>query len=212
MVRLSSASTSGCVAKSFETVVSACAITSRTVRSFPPVLGLAATGLIAATLATTTAWLWAVGYMVLAVLVPVAYVAWLVHHGKLTDLHLPLREERIRPLLCTLIVAFAAWGCLRYAAAPRPLQWLAGVNSVQMVIFFAITLRWKISLHCAAAANLAVLAWALLGGAATPVILAVPLVAWARVHLQRHTLAQTAAGVCLGATLLLVALLTQEFA
>lgn len=172
----------------------------------PPVLGLGAAILIAATLSTVSAWLWALFYMLLAVLVPVLYVVWLVRCGKLTDLHMPLREERIRPLICTLLVAFAAWGLLWAAAAPRPLQWLAGVNSIQMVLFFAITLRWKISLHCAAAANLAVLSWTLLGGAAAPLVMTVPLVAWSRVHLQRHTLAQTTAGALLGTTILLVAL------
>jgi hypothetical protein len=45
----------------------------------------------------------------------------------------------------------------------------------------------------------------LLGGAATPLVMTVPLVAWSRVHLQRHTLAQTAAGALLGTIILVVA-------
>ena len=118
----------------------------------------------------------------------------------------------------------AACGGLTGGARPGRSRWLfqggrlagyatAGAVAAGAVQAFGSLTQYAVLLRPAwTLFHLAVLAWALLGGAATPVILAVPLVAWARVHLQRHTLAQTAAGVCLGATLLLVALLTQEFA
>jgi hypothetical protein len=173
----------------------------------PPVLGLLATLLAAQSLSTSAAWLWAVSYLLLVIGTPCLYIAWLIHRGELSDFHLPVRQERIRPLACALLMTFLAWGLLSLVAAPRLLQWLAGVNSVQTAIFLAITLRWKISLHCVTAANLVVLTFVLLGNVAAPFVMAVPLIAWARVRLQRHTIAQTAGGAFMGGALFLVTLL-----
>jgi membrane-associated phospholipid phosphatase len=172
----------------------------------PPVLGLGATALAAANLATTTAWRWGISYAALTILTPCLYISWLVYRGQVTDFHLPRRAERLRPLLVTLFVSLLACCWLWAAAAPQLLQLLARVNGLQTALFLAITLRWKISLHTAAAAMLAVLGLATLGSDAVPLAVAVPIIAWSRVRLHRHTLAQTLAGAALGASLLLTAL------
>jgi membrane-associated phospholipid phosphatase len=173
----------------------------------PPVLGLAATLVAAQSLATSTAWLWAVSYLLLVIGLPCLYIAWLIQRGELRDFHLPVRQERIRPLACALLMALVAWGLLSAVAAPRLLQWLAGVNSVQTALFLAITLRWKISLHCVTAANLVVLTLMLLGSIAAPLVMTIPLIAWSRVRLQRHTIAQTAGGALMGGLLFMLTLL-----
>jgi len=171
----------------------------------PPVLGIVTIILAAARVPSDRAWLWALTYIVTAVAVPAVYIAWLVQRGTLTDFHLPVREQRIRPLLCALATAITLWGLFWMTPAPPLLRWLAGVNAVQTTLFFAITLRWKISLHTTTAANLTALAVILLGTAATPLAVLVLLIAWARVHLQRHTVAQTAGGALLGSALLIAA-------
>jgi len=71
-----------------------------------------------------------------------------------------------------------------------------------------ITMYWKISGHGAAIASLTVFICGLYGSLAAPVLLAIPLVAWARVRLHRHTLAQTVAGSLVG---ILFALATLQF-
>jgi membrane-associated phospholipid phosphatase len=172
----------------------------------PPVLGVAVALLAAAALATPAAWLWSVIYLVLAIGVPCLYIVWLVRRGELADVHLPVREQRIRPMLCAVGAALAAWVVLNLAAAPRLLQSIAAVNSVQSVLFVLITLRWKISLHTATSANLTVLGLGLMGSPALPLVALTPLVAWARIQLQRHTLGQTFAGATLGAALVIAAL------
>ncbi len=164
----------------------------------PPLTGIAAAILIGYVLATGAAWQWAGFYVAATILLPCAYIIWLVRRGQVSDFHLPIREERIRPLLFSLAAALIAWGVLQRAEAPAPLKMLAAVNGVQAILFFIVTLRWKISLHCAAAAILSQLALTLLGIGALPLMLSVPLIAWSRVHLRRHTLAQTIAGACLG--------------
>jgi membrane-associated phospholipid phosphatase len=142
-------------------------------------------------------------YAFLAILLPVFYLVWLVRGGKVTDLDVQLREQRIRPMVVTVSCAGLAWGVLLLGGAPLQMVVLAGALCVQMAIVFAITLYWKISVHCAAAAGAATVTWFLLG-TLFPLLIGVPLVAWSRVRLGRHTLAQTIAGTFLGLSIFLI--------
>jgi hypothetical protein len=189
------------VAEQHRTWLWRCAYWTSQVAS-PPVLGVAVFLLAAYLLATPAAWLWAIGYLALAVGAPCLYIGWLVWRGKLADFHLPLRSQRIRPLLCSVLCTAGAWLVLRAATAPPLLQLLATASTLQTLLFLVITLQWKISLHSAVAANLALAALILLGGGGAPLVALVPFVAWARVHLGRHTVAQTAAGALLGLVVL----------
>ena len=172
----------------------------------PPVLAIAAMALIAATLSSPRAWTWAGVYVVLAILAPILYLVWLVHRGRVTDLDVQLREQRTAPLIFTVACAGLAWLVLMLGRAPVQMIVVAGGLWLQMVLIFGITLRWKISVHSAAAAGIATLAWSL-AGTVLPLVIGVPLIAWARVRLRRHTIAQTIAGSVLGLTIFLVALL-----
>jgi hypothetical protein len=162
----------------------------------PPVLAPAAMALTASVLAEPRAWTWAGFYVLLTVVAPVLYLIWLKHRGLITDLDVQLREQRTRPMVFTLACGGLAWIALLVGAAPMQMTLLAGVLWSQMVVIFCITLRWKISVHCATAAGVATVACALLG---TPLpLLGIPIIAWSRVRLRRHTLAQTVAGSLLG--------------
>lgn len=173
----------------------------------PPVT--ATLGVIAAGYALTgpRAWLWAGSYALLAILAPALYVLWLYHRGLVSDIHLRRRSERTRPLVVTLALAVLAWAGLYAGSGPALLLVLATANVLQTGLFFGITLHWKISAHAAAAAGLAVLSWVLFGLAALPVLMTVPLIAWARVRLEAHTPAQTIAGAVLGSLILTAVLL-----
>lgn len=177
----------------------------------PPLTGAVTALLIGFTLSTPPAWRWTLFYIALTILAPCAYIIWLVYAGKAVDFHLPNREQRIRPLLLSLGTALITWVVLYQVQAPRLLQMLATVNGVQTAIFLAITFRWKISLHCTAATILSELAFALFGTSAAPLTMSVPLIAWSRVHLERHTVGQTVAGVLLGIAILTPALFMYLF-
>lgn len=172
----------------------------------PPLTGAAAAILTAAFLATASAWQWTFVYIALTILAPCAYIIWLVQTGQAIDFHLPNREQRIRPLLFSLATALITWLLFDQMGAPRLLQMLATVNGVQTAIFLVITLQWKISLHCTAATILSELAFALLGASAIPFTMSIPLIAWSRVYLNRHTVAQTIAGILLGILIMTPAL------
>ncbi len=177
----------------------------------PPLTGAVTALLIGFVLATPPAWIWVLFYIALTILIPCAYIIWLVYAGKAVDFHLPRREQRIRPLVLSLFTGIFTWLVLYQEDAPPLLQMLAAINGVQMALFLIITFYWKISLHCTAATILSAVAIALFGPSAVPFSMSVPLIAWSRVYLRRHTLAQTIAGIGLGVVILTPALFIYLF-
>jgi membrane-associated phospholipid phosphatase len=163
----------------------------------PPVLAIAAIALTAAVLASPGVWLWAMTYVSVAVMIPMVYILWQVRQGRLSDLDIQLRRQRARPLLLSIVCSGLAWLIMALSAAPLELAILAGALCLQMVIVMGITLRWKISMHSTAAAGAAAVVWSLVG-TPLPLLIGVPLIAWSRVRLRRHTLSQTVAGAALG--------------
>ena len=77
---------------------------------------------------------------------------------------------------------------------------------LQILLVLVITLRWKISGHCTSAAGLAFLTVALYGENVIPLTLIVPIIAWSRIRLRRHTIPQTLAGSFLGAATVIIIL------
>lgn len=126
------------------------------------------------------------------------YVGWGVQNGRISNLDVSVRAQRIRPLSLTLGGAAAGWTILHLWGAPRLLCLLATLNLAQTALFLAITFSRKISMHCTAVSTFAVFIWFLFGTIALPALLGAPLVAWARLRLRRHTLAETVAGCLLG--------------
>ncbi len=163
----------------------------------PPVLTATAIALNGSMLSSPRAWMWAGIHILLAILAPLLYLVWLVRQGLANDLDVQLRQQRIKPMLFTVVCAGLAWLVLLLGAAPQPMVVLAGALWVQAAMIFVITLRWKVSVHCTAAAGTATVAWFLMG-TPLPLLIGVLLIAWSRVRLRRHTLAQTIAGMLLG--------------
>jgi membrane-associated phospholipid phosphatase len=170
----------------------------------PPVLSAAATALIALTLSSLSAWHWAAVYVSVAILTPVLYLVWLLCRRQITGLGLPLREQRVWPLIFALVCAGLAWLVLAQGGAPRQMVALARGLWLELVVLFAITLSWKISVHAAVAASVATLVWSL-SGTAVPLLIGVLVVAWSRVRLRRHAVDETVAGALLGLTIFAIA-------
>jgi membrane-associated phospholipid phosphatase len=164
----------------------------------PPVLGITMIAVAAGATQQALAWVWAVIPLTLNVLAPIAYLVCLHRQGLVSDLDVQRREERLRPLFFTLASMLTAVVVLWRMAAPSLLLGVSVAQLLQTVLVLVITLRWKISMHGAASAAWLVLLLVVAGRAASPALLALPLVAWSRVHLGRHTLAQTVAGAALG--------------
>ncbi len=171
----------------------------------PPALSLLAVALTSLLLDLPA--IWAIVYLTFAVCLPIGYVIWLVRRGRVTDLDLQLREQRTRPFVVTMAGQVLALSLLLLGGGPHSLALVAGTALIQTLCIFLITLYWKISVHTSTAASITVLVWSVAGGvAAAPLVVSVPLIAWSRVKLRRHTPAQTIAGVVLGSTVFLMAL------
>jgi membrane-associated phospholipid phosphatase len=142
--------------------------------------------------------LWIIFYIGIAVFTPVLYVLWLLRAKKITDFHIKLRHQRLRPMLMMILCSLLAWGIMLAGSAPILLQTIAIMGAVLITVLLIITLKWKISGHATAVTVFVALGLILWGPPAFPVFLLIPMVVWARLVLKRHSLAQTMAGVALG--------------
>lgn len=164
----------------------------------PPVLAIP--GLILAVVGSDVpgTYRFAMVYFILGVIGPVVYVLWLLKSGRIDDFHLPVRKDRIRPFLASLFCSLLAISLI--IAFDAPSSFLAPVVALflQTSLLFGITLVWQISVHTATVAGMATFAVLALGPLAAVFLPLVPLVAWARVYLGRHTVSQCIAGASLG--------------
>ena len=130
---------------------------------------------------------------------PYAFLLYGVHHGRYTDKHIRVREQRRVPLLFAVACVVTGLALLALLGAPRQLLALVIAMFVGLIVTLTITLAWKVSVHAAAAAGAAVILTLVLG----PVLLIswplVGAVGWSRVRLRDHTLAQVVAGAVMGA-------------
>ncbi|MGL4647776.1 MAG: hypothetical protein ACRC1H_00100 [Caldilineaceae bacterium] len=177
----------------------------------PPVLALVAATLLALRSTDARGWGWAAAFGGAAVVLPTAYILVQVQRGVISDIHVPLREQRVRPFIVSLACAAAICGIFLWWHAPEGFRTLAVANLVQAAVLFAITLRWKVSMHSAAAGSLSTMGLMVLGVSALSTLgvvlmASVPVVAWARIRLDRHTPAQTVVGAILGCVVTMMAI------
>ena len=148
--------------------------------------------------------LWLVGLMPLLVLPPLGYLWWRVRQGTLTDIYMPERETRLRPLTLMMIWLLACLSLIRYWEAPPVVELFVLAATVMIGVLSLVTLFWKISFHGATITAAATATMLMAGSSAWPVMLLVPLVGWARVRLERHTPRQVIFGSLVGALIALV--------
>ena len=114
-----------------------------------------------------------------------------------------IRRQRTKIYLLASVCALVGCVILLYLGAPLILlaTFVAGLSAI--VVFTCINLWWKISLHTAFIAASVTVLIILYGSIATVTVMLLPLVAWARVELEHHSVAQVAIGAFL-ATLIVV--------
>jgi hypothetical protein len=147
---------------------------------------------------------WAgVGWGLLAALfvavLPTVFIDYGVRSGRWSDRNVGARRPRL--IVLAFIVASVAAGLILLVllGAPWLLTGYLAFMLGSVAVLAAITLVWKISIHCAVASgSVAILALTygplMLGG-----YLLVGVLAWARVALKDHTVAQVVVGAVLGA-------------
>lgn len=137
---------------------------------------------------------------------PFAYILLGVRLGKLSDVDVSKRSERLGPFIFGLLSICLGWFVLILAHGPSPLIAVLVVTAVSGLIMMFITLWWKISLHASSLAGAVTILTALYGAIVLPAFALLALVSWSRVVLRRHTLAQVVAGSLAGILLTAVIL------
>jgi len=147
--------------------------------------------------------------------VPLVHVGWMRWRGAIDSLEIRDRRRRTKPFLSGLGASLAAFFLVLGATeltGRALLAALLGCHVLNTLLLFGITIRWKISVHCASMAgavstlafvgahvpgellNTSVGVGLVMGGGG--ILIAVLL--WARVWSRAHTLGQAAAGTALG--------------
>lgn len=142
---------------------------------------------------------WAFIYILLVCLLPIVYIALMVKRGKITDIHMKVRGQRIRPFLISILCAGIAWVIFYMMDAPSLMPIFALFSLIQLLVMLVITLMWQISIHAISMSASTVALGVLFG--TSPALMSAPLVVLvgaARIKLHRHTPAQVVVGTCVG--------------
>ncbi|MBI5832554.1 MAG: hypothetical protein HZB16_09645 [Armatimonadetes bacterium] len=133
------------------------------------------------------------------VIVPAGYVLRGVRTGAVTDVHVQMREQRRGPFIAAIAGCALAVVLLALIRAEPPLILAAAAAVANGLLFLAITLRWKISMHPSTLTACALMAGRLVHPLWLLALVTLPLVLWARVRRGRHTWGQGAAAITLAA-------------
>ena len=150
-------------------------------------------------------WGCALTFITAGVAGPLLALLWCLDTGKVSDMELRQRQERPLLFVTPPVAAGAALGCLWTLDAPRLMRRFPTADTGVLAAAMLVTLYWKISIHSAGAAAMAILLSTTYGGL-TLVLTPMVLVGWSRLYLKRHTFPQVLAGRVLGSMIFLVLL------
>ena len=130
------------------------------------------------------------------VFAPWSIVLYMRRRGEISELFIPKRHDRLRPLFLYFASSWLGVGILYLIHSPPALYALMVCVAVQGTIALLITMRWKISLHAMGLWAACGVVIALYGGwwAVVPA----GLVSWARLVLQAHSVSQVLVGSIVG--------------
>jgi membrane-associated phospholipid phosphatase len=135
---------------------------------------------------------------------PVLCVFYLYLSGRVSDFDMSDRLERSRAFIAFVIVDLVAAVVLTLAHAPRVLIAVTWGYFGATAVIMVITRWWKISTHAFGVTGPFAAMFLLFGLQPLPYVAIVPLVYWARVYLQAHTVMQVLAGAALAVVSTLV--------
>ena len=151
--------------------------------------------------------------LIFGFLAPIFLFLYLKKKGKLVDIDATIKEERTFPFLISILIyAIGLVVLLIFRInAISTVFWFCYISNTAIIIF--INKTWKISIHAMGAAGPTAALVYVFGAAGFLMVPVIILVAWSRVKLKCHTIAQVVAGGFLGfiSTYLQLLLLTKYF-
>ncbi len=138
---------------------------------------------------------WAILCLIFATIIPFLYIFILYRKKLVYDLHLPKKENRIRPLIVAIISYIMGFFVLYVLEAPLFLKAMFAISLINAVILTTITYFWKISFHTSWITVTSISFYVLFGKWMLLLFLLIPLIGWARVKIRRHTIMQAILGI-----------------
>ncbi len=132
------------------------------------------------------------------VILPFAFLIGQVRRGRVTDIHVRRREQRLPIILVFLGSWLVLIALLATLGASHELVALLGAGITALVVTGAITFRWKISLHVGVASGVLTVFTLLFGPGMLALVPLLPLIGWSRMELRDHTFFQVFAGALIG--------------
>jgi membrane-associated phospholipid phosphatase len=149
---------------------------------------------------------WCLILIALSLLPTFLFIIYLVRNRKLDGVFGNTRQQRMHIYIMVAVLGALSCAILYFLHAPALLLALAVIGFTAIFIYMCVNLSWKISLHTAFATGAATLLVIFYGLAGIACIALVPLVAWARMELNQHTLAQVIAGGLLSVVIVAIIL------
>ena len=148
-----------------------------------------------------SAFKWAAIALVLSVIPIFGFIIFLVWRKKLDSIFPEGQDQRKLIYIIATVLAVIGCGVMWYLNAPELLTFSFIAGLVAVIIFMAINVYWKISLHTAFISAAAMVLTLIFGAKAAWVFVLLPLVAWSRLELKLRTPAQVVAGAVLAAAI-----------
>jgi hypothetical protein len=139
-----------------------------------------------------------------AAILPTVFIRYGMRRGRWADRHVGAREHRLIVMAFIIASVGTGLGLLLGLGAPRPVTAMTVTMLASIIVLMAITVKWKISVHCAVSSGATVMLALTWGAPWLACYTLVGLVAWSRAELKDHTPAQAAAGTALGAASALI--------
>ncbi|MCL5739029.1 MAG: PAP2 family protein [Bacteroidetes bacterium] len=130
--------------------------------------------------------------------IPFSYLFFLFRRQKVSDIDVPIREQRTIPYLVSVLFYFVGFLVLYILNASVSIYALMFCYATNTFIISLINTQWKISAHAMGAAGPLTVLAIVFGWKILPAFLLIIIVSWARVELKAHTKAQVTAGALLG--------------
>jgi hypothetical protein len=142
---------------------------------------------------------WGALAAVFAAALPTVFINRGVRTGRWADRNVGAKGARLIVLGFILASVTIGLFLLTMLGAPRMLIGYVACMLASVAVLAAITTVWKISIHCAVASGSVCVLTLIYGLLVLPAYALVALLAWSRVKMTDHTLAQTVMGTVLGA-------------
>ncbi len=133
-------------------------------------------------------------------IIPFLFILLGVRRRQLTDHHVGVREQRPIPLLIAGASIVIGLSFLASSDAPSEIVALVAVMLAGLLTSLLVTLFWKLSIHTAVMSTALVILVFVFGPSFLALAPVIALIAWARVVIEDHNLAQVIAGAALGLT------------